>query len=66
MNLDRLQTIDEAISQLPGLALAGNGYRGVGIPDCIASGERAAEQVLAAIPASEAVEIAGSAPQSAG
>ena len=32
---------------LHGLALAGNGYRGIGIPDCIHSGELAAEKILA-------------------
>lgn len=31
----------------PGLALAGCAYHGVGIPDCIASGRRAASRVLA-------------------
>jgi len=30
----------------PGLALAGNGYRGVGIPDCIHSGELAVNKIL--------------------
>jgi oxygen-dependent protoporphyrinogen oxidase len=30
----------------PGLALAGAGYDGVGIPACVASGERAAEDLL--------------------
>ncbi len=30
----------------PGLALAGNGYRGIGIPDCIHSGELAANRIL--------------------
>jgi oxygen-dependent protoporphyrinogen oxidase len=31
------------------LSLAGNAYHGVGIPDCIRSGERAAERALAAV-----------------
>jgi oxygen-dependent protoporphyrinogen oxidase len=31
---------------LPGLALAGNGYRGIGVPDCVRSGEEAVQQVL--------------------
>ncbi len=44
-HLDRMQSIDLAVANLPGLALAGNAYRGVGIPDCIHSGEMAAEQV---------------------
>ena len=44
-----LERIDEVWSDLrahPGLALAGNGYRGVGVPDCVRSGERAAASVL--------------------
>lgn len=44
-HLDRVNEI-EALSQLPGLALAGNAYRGAGIPDCIRSGEAAAEFLL--------------------
>ena len=39
---DRLERIDAALSDHPGLALAGAAYRGVGIPDCIHSGEEAA------------------------
>jgi oxygen-dependent protoporphyrinogen oxidase len=48
-HLDRLGRIGQRLAQLPGLALAGNGYRGVGIPDCISSGQRAAESALAAL-----------------
>jgi oxygen-dependent protoporphyrinogen oxidase len=48
---DRLAEIDEAIRAHPGLALAGAAYRGVGLPDCIASGERAAESVARALAA---------------
>jgi protoporphyrinogen/coproporphyrinogen III oxidase len=44
-HLDRMRRIDTALDQHPGLALAGNAYRGVGIPDCIHSGEMAAETV---------------------
>ena len=40
-----LQRIDAALEQYPGLALAGNGYRGIGIPDCIHSGELAVEKI---------------------
>jgi protoporphyrinogen/coproporphyrinogen III oxidase len=42
-HLDRVQEIESAVSEFPGLALAGNSYRGAGIPDCIRSGEAAAE-----------------------
>ena len=41
-----LKRIDAALENHPGLALAGNGYRGIGIPDCIHSGELAAEKIL--------------------
>jgi len=44
-HLERMARIDAALARHPGLALAGNAYRGVGIPDCIHSGELAAEQV---------------------
>jgi protoporphyrinogen/coproporphyrinogen III oxidase len=46
-HLDRLDRIERLRQQLPGLALAGNGYRGIGIPDCIRSGQEAVKQVLA-------------------
>jgi len=40
-----LNRIDAALENYPGLALAGNGYRGIGIPDCIHSGELAVEKI---------------------
>jgi oxygen-dependent protoporphyrinogen oxidase len=62
-HLDRLGRIDAALRRHPGLALAGNAYRGVGIPDCIHSGERAAERVAGAAPGSgEAPEASGGVP----
>jgi oxygen-dependent protoporphyrinogen oxidase len=51
-HLDRMQRIAAALVQHPGLAVAGNAYRGVGIPDCIHSGEMAAEAVWQRLPAS--------------
>jgi oxygen-dependent protoporphyrinogen oxidase len=53
-HLERLALVDEALSQQPGLALAGAAYRGVGIPDCIASGETAAGSVVRALAATPA------------
>ena len=41
-----LKRIDTALENHPGLALAGNGYRGIGIPDCIHSGELAVKKIL--------------------
>lgn len=43
---EKLAKIDTALEKYPGLALAGNGYRGIGIPDCIHSGELAVERLL--------------------
>ena len=45
-HLDRLERIERLRQQLSGLALAGNGYRGIGVPDCVRSGQAAAQHVL--------------------
>jgi oxygen-dependent protoporphyrinogen oxidase len=45
-HLDRMNQIEKQLNELPGLTLAGNSYRGAGIPDCIRSGERAAEKIV--------------------
>lgn len=43
---ERIARIEQRLTELPQLALAGNAYRGVGIPFCIRSGELAAHKVL--------------------
>ena len=43
---ERVARIQELAGQLAGLELAGNAYAGVGIPDCISSGESAAERIV--------------------
>jgi oxygen-dependent protoporphyrinogen oxidase len=48
-HLDLLKQIDERLTSLPRVALCGAAYRGVGIPDCIQSGQAAAERTLAAL-----------------
>jgi oxygen-dependent protoporphyrinogen oxidase len=45
-HLDRLDRIEQLRQQLPGLALAGNGYRGIGVPDCVRSGREGAKQLI--------------------
>ncbi len=47
-HLERLQRIEGLLKQWPGLVLAGNAYRGIGVPDCVRSGEAAAHQAVAA------------------
>ena len=44
-HLDRLARIDARATALPGLALAGAAYRGVGIPQVILSGQTAAARI---------------------
>lgn len=46
-HLDRVAAIDEEIATIPGLEIAGNMLRGVGIPDAIAAGELASANVVA-------------------
>jgi oxygen-dependent protoporphyrinogen oxidase len=45
-HLERVTLIENHSAQIPGLALAGGCYRGVGVPNCIESGERAVSKVL--------------------
>lgn len=45
--LDRVGRIERAVASVPGLALCGAAYRGIGIPACIESGERAAARIVA-------------------
>ncbi len=45
-HLDRVDAIEARVGDVAGLGLAGGGFRGVGIPNCIESGERAASKVL--------------------
>jgi oxygen-dependent protoporphyrinogen oxidase len=41
-HLDRVARIERNVAQIPGLALAGNAFRGIGVPDCIRMGAEAA------------------------
>ncbi|HRA89671.1 MAG TPA: protoporphyrinogen oxidase [Planctomycetaceae bacterium] len=45
-HLDRVARIEAMVAETTGLYLAGSGYRGVGIPDSIASGRSVADQLL--------------------
>ncbi len=44
-HLDRVGRIEQLVSGYPGLSLTGNGYRGLGIPDCVHQAEDAAERM---------------------
>ena len=42
----RIQQIEAQLAKFPSLALAGNAYHGVGIADCVRTGEEAAERII--------------------
>jgi protoporphyrinogen/coproporphyrinogen III oxidase len=44
---ERLKQIESIVNGIPGLHLAGNGYRGIGLPDCIKAGKEAATRIIA-------------------
>ena len=50
-HLERVEEMEARAAAIPGLQLAGNAFRGVGIPDSILSGEQAAERILGRTPA---------------
>jgi oxygen-dependent protoporphyrinogen oxidase len=45
-HLELMEQIDERARALPTFALCGNAYRGVGVPQCVQSGEAAAKELL--------------------
>jgi len=45
-HIERIREINEIVSQIPNLALAGNFLTGVGIPVCSLSGQEAAEKIF--------------------
>jgi len=44
----RLAEVEALTARIPGLSLIGNGYRGIGIPDCIKGGKEAAAKIVGA------------------
>ncbi len=45
-HIGRVELIESRSSAIPGFALAGGSYRGVGIPNCIESGERGVTKIV--------------------
>ena len=56
-HLDRLQRIEALRRNLPGLALAGNAFNGIGVPDCVRSGSEAAAKAMAAVGLEQAAAL---------
>jgi oxygen-dependent protoporphyrinogen oxidase len=46
-HLERLASIEDRLARVPGLFVAGSGFRAIGIPDCVADGRGAADRVTA-------------------
>ena len=45
-HLDRMERMRNILQETPRLTLAGNGYSGIGVPDCVRTGREAAKQML--------------------
>jgi oxygen-dependent protoporphyrinogen oxidase len=58
-HLDRAASIRAAVAALPGLAVCGAAYDGVGIPACVAAARAAVGQVLAFLAARPPADDAG-------
>jgi oxygen-dependent protoporphyrinogen oxidase len=52
-HVERVERIKRLLLSTPTLKLAGNAFNGAGIPDCIGSGESAAEELFTALQNSE-------------
>ena len=45
----RIQELETRLESAPGMFVAGNGYHGIGVPDCIRMGKEAAERIAKGI-----------------
>jgi oxygen-dependent protoporphyrinogen oxidase len=48
-HLQKVDRIEQLVGTIDGLEVAGNAYRGVGIPHCIRSGQQASERLVAVL-----------------
>jgi oxygen-dependent protoporphyrinogen oxidase len=46
-HLERIERIGATVKQMQNLAIAGNFYKGIGVPDCVRTGKEAAQQMAA-------------------
>jgi oxygen-dependent protoporphyrinogen oxidase len=46
-HLERIERIGEILKQIQSLAIAGNFYKGIGVPDCVRTGKEAALHMAA-------------------
>ncbi len=57
-HLERIERIGATLKQIQNLAIAGNFYKGIGVPDCVRTGKEAAEQMAALARAGQATTSA--------
>jgi oxygen-dependent protoporphyrinogen oxidase len=57
-HLDRVASIRRREALQPGLILAGNAFSGVGVPDCVRSGQEAADRVMRLLAEAEGRAVA--------
>jgi oxygen-dependent protoporphyrinogen oxidase len=48
-HVERMTAIDARLDAIPGLFVTGSGFRGVGIPDCVADARATARKVSACL-----------------
>ena len=53
-HIARVAQIEKRAAEIPGLAIAGNAYHGIGVPDCIRAGMDAAKKVAQFVPEAQA------------
>ena len=56
-HIARVERIEQRVADIPGLAIAGNAFHGIGVPDCVRSGQQAAAALLG-VPAETPVRSA--------
>jgi protoporphyrinogen/coproporphyrinogen III oxidase len=56
-HIARVADIERRVAAIPGLAIAGNAYHGIGVPDCVRSGMEAATAVCQLAPESQPAKI---------
>ena len=61
-HLERVAAMERALAPFPTIRLAGGAYHGVGLPDCIAQGQSAAQAVIAFLAGGHAVSDMSHAP----
>jgi protoporphyrinogen/coproporphyrinogen III oxidase len=57
-HLERIERIGATLKQMQNLAIAGNFYKGIGVPDCVRTGKEAAQQMAALARAGQATTSA--------